>query len=114
MPLKVEDQISDCLTDDVGLLLRELHAIANWPAKKNQLFEHLMLVTKRERYFRFAGDHRDYHLVRKGQSCLYDIPLNQLGALRRFRGHRIRLICAGAWDQYAGRFFLAKLVKAKS
>jgi hypothetical protein len=36
--------------------------------------------------------------------------VNQRGALKKFRGQRVRLICEGAWNQYAGRHFLAKSV----
>jgi hypothetical protein len=110
MTLKVHDQIEDSLDDEVGLCLRKLHANQTWTAVKIKLFEQLMALTKRGRYFRFTGDYRDYHLERKGQSCMYEVPLDQRGALKKFRGKRIRLICEGAWDQYAGRFFLAKVV----
>jgi hypothetical protein len=111
MGLKVHDQIEDSLDDEVGLCLRKLHANQTWTAVKIELFEQLMTLTKRGRYLRFTGDYRDYHLERKGQSCLYDVPLDQRGTLKKFRGKRIRLICEGAWDQYAGRFFLAKVVR---
>lgn len=108
MELKVHDQIEDSIDDAVGLCIRKLHANPTWTTEKTQLFEQLMALTKRERYMRFTGD---YHLERKGQSCLYDVPLDQRGALKNFRGKRIRLICEGTWDQYAGRFFLAKVVR---
>ena len=114
MGLKVHDQIDDSIDDEVSLCLRKLHANPTWTAEKIQLFKQLMALTKRERYMRFTGDYRDYHLERKGQSCLYDVPLDQRGALKKFRGKRIRLICEGAWDQYAGRFFLAKAVRAET
>jgi hypothetical protein len=111
MGLKVHDQIDDSIYDEVGLCLRELHANPTWTAEKIQMFEQLMALMKRERYMRFTGDFCDYHLKRKGQSCLYDVHLGQRGALKKFRGKRVRLICEGAWDQYAGRFFLAKAVR---
>lgn len=114
MGLELIDQIEDSLEDEIGPCLRRLHATPTWTTVKSQLFEQLMCLTKRERYMRFTGDFRDYHLERKGQSCLYDVPLGQRGALKKFRGKRIRLICEGAWDQYAGRFFLAKVVRVDS
>ncbi len=114
MALKVEGQIADTLEDQVGLCLREFHSIKTWTADKTRLFEMLIRLANQERYFSFKGDFRDYHLERKGQSCLYDVPENQRGALLQFRGRRIRLICEGAWDQYAGRFFLAKPVQQDS
>jgi hypothetical protein len=113
MGLKLIDQIEDSLEDEIGLCLRRLHATPTWTTVKSELFEQLMGLAKRERYMRFTGDFRDYHLERKGQSCLYDVPLGQRGALKKFRGKRIRLICAGAWDQYAGRFFLAKTIRVE-
>jgi len=111
MGLNVHDQIADSIDDEVGLCLRKLHANPTWTTEKTQLFEQLMARTKRERYMRFTGDYRDYHLERYGQSCLYEVTLDQRGALKKFRGKRIRLICEGAWDQYAGRCFLAKVVR---
>lgn len=111
MPFHLENQIEDNLNDEVGLSLRNLHLNRTWTAEKNRLFVQLEDLTKREKYLMFTGDYRDYHLERKGQSCIYDVPLSQRGALKIFRGKHIRLICGGSWDQYAGRFFLAKPVK---
>lgn len=114
MALQAQNQITDSLDDDVGKCLRRLHAIPTWTAEKVSEFEELQRLCKRQRYVRFTGDYRDYHLERKGQSCLYDVPLNQRGALEKFRGRRVRLICEGAWDQYAGRHFLAKSVRLQA
>lgn len=58
----------------------------------------------------FSGDSRDYLLERKGTSCLFDVPLHSRGALKWFAGQRVRLICAGAWDQYSGRYYLVNVV----
>ncbi len=110
MAFQAQDRITDSLDDDVGRCLQRLHAIPTWTAEKLSEFEELMRISKRQRYLRFTGDYRDYHLERKGQSCLYDVPVNQRGALEKFRGHRVRLICEGAWNQYAGRHFLAMKV----
>lgn len=110
MALQLQNQISDELDDDVGRCLRRLHALSTWTTEKFSLFEKLIQLCKRERYFRFTGDYRDYHLERKGQSCLYDVPFNQRGALEKCRGRRVRLICEGAWNQYGGRYFLVKQV----
>ena len=110
MALRAQNQIADSLDDDVGRCLQQLHAVPTWTAEKVSYFEELMRLCKRQRYLRFTGDFRDYHLERKGQSCLYDVPLNQRGALQKFQGKRVRLICEGAWNPYAGRFFLAKKV----
>jgi hypothetical protein len=111
MSLWPEQQIPDSLDDEVGKCLQRFHAIRTWTSAKAELFKQLERLTSKERYLRFSGDFRDYHLERKGQSCLYDVPHTQRGALSKFRGSRIRLICAGAWDQYSGRVFLAKVVR---
>ena len=114
MAFKVHNQITDSLEDDVAKCLKRLHAIPTWTAEKVAEFEDLQRICRRYRYLRFTGDYRDYHVERKGQSCLYDVPLNQRGALEKFRGKRIRLICEGAWNQYAGRHFLAKPVGSQA
>ena len=110
MTLSHNLQIPDDIHDDVGILLRELHAIPTWTAVKHALYSQFEELVTRKSYVAFTGDCRDYHLERKGQSCLYDVPVNQRGALEKFRGHRVRLICEGAWNQYAGRHFLAKKI----
>ena len=110
LAFRAQDQITDSLEDDVGKCLQRLHSIPTWTAGKKSVFEELLRLCKQQRYLRFTGDFRDYHLERKGQSCLYDVPANQRGALEKFRGMRIRLICEGAWNQYAGRYFLVKLI----
>jgi hypothetical protein len=110
MALRFENQITDDLSDDVGRCLQTLHAHPTWTAAKVAAFKDLEELTARKGYLRFTGDFRSYHLERKGESCLYDIPMTQRGALQPFRGQRVRLICAGGWDPYAGRYFLVKAV----
>jgi hypothetical protein len=112
MAFHLENQIEDNLDDEVGRCLRNLHLNRTWTAEKKRLFAQLEVLTKRERYLLFTGDYRDYHLERKGQSCIYAVPLSQRGALKIYRGKHVRLICVGSWDQYAGRFFQAKPVKS--
>jgi hypothetical protein len=110
MAFQTQDRITDSLDDDVGRCLQRLHEIPTWTDEKVSKFEELIQLCNKQRYLRFTGDYRDYHLERKGQSCLYDVPLNQRGALEKFRGKRARLICEGAWNQYAGRHFLVRQV----
>jgi hypothetical protein len=111
MGLNAENQIEDLIEDEVGLCLRELHTHKTWTTEKIQLFNQLMQLTTKNGYVRFKGDFRDYHLERKGQSCIYVIPENQRGALKTFRGKRVRLICELATDRYAGKFFLVNSVQ---
>ena len=45
--------------------------------------------------------------------CLQEmqsVPLNQKGALKRFAGKRIRLVCGGKSNRYSGRYYYAKPV----
>ena len=114
MGLKVEDQVEDLFQDEVGRCLRELHRHRTWTSEKLRLYDELMRLVQTNGYLSFKGDFRDYHLERKAQSCIYVVPQDQRGALQRFKGNRIRLICAGATDRYAGRVFLANTVAEDS
>jgi hypothetical protein len=110
MVLKLEQQLPDDLDDEIGKRLREIRSIPTWTKRKFELFDEFQRTAKQEGYVLFAADARDYFLFRNGRSCLFDIPLNQRGALRKFAGKRIRLICSGKSDQYSGRYFFANLV----
>ncbi len=110
MVFQAQDRITDSLNDQIGRCLRRVHAIPTWTTVKVSEFEELIRLCEQERYLRFRGDYRDYHLERKGQSCLLDVPENQRGALKIFRGKRVRLICEGSWNRYGGRQFLAKQI----
>ena len=68
-------------------------AIPTWTAVKHALYSQFEELVTRKSYVAFTGDCRIYHLERKGQSCLYDVPLNQRGALSKFAGKRVRLVC---------------------
>lgn len=110
MALRRHLQIPDDLPDEAGRLLRQLYAIPAWTAEKHALYAAFERLAKRERYLAFSGDCRDYHLERKGQHCLYDIPFDQRGALRHLAGKRVRLVCGGAFNPYSDRFYFAKKV----
>lgn len=110
MALSHDKQIPDDIYDDVGILLRELVAIPTWTAVKHALYSQFEELVTRKSYLAFTGDCRDYHLERKGQSCLYDVPLNQRGALAKFAGKRVRLVCGGSYNPYSDRFYFAKQV----
>ena len=108
MALWREEQLDDDLADSVGLCLRELHSMPTWTAKKFQQFARLVDLLATEGYLQFQGDYRDYRLDRKGQHCLYVVPLDQRGALQPLAGRRIRLICGDATNPYSGRIFYVK------
>jgi len=110
MALLIENQIEDNLTDEVGKCLKEFSKIKTWTKKKIELFDAFEDMVRREKYLCFRGDFRDYHLPRKGQHCLYDVPLNQRGSLKVYAGKKIRLVCGGKWNLREGRIFYAKRI----
>jgi hypothetical protein len=114
LSLTYSQKITDDIDDEIGRRLRALGLIRTWNGEKMRLFSEVDELAKQERYLRFTGDFRDYHIEHKGSCCLYDIPPTQRGALQIYRGKRVRLICAGKTDARAGRLFFAKAVKASS
>ena len=110
MTLHLDNQIPDTINDEIGICLRQLHAIPQWTKEKVKIFLKFETLANRENYMSFFADRRDYHLQRKGQSCLYDVPLDQRGALKRFSGMRIRLVCGGSLNPYSDRIYFAKNV----
>ena len=111
MAIKQENKFHDLLDDEVGLCLREMMSFPTWVKAKFELFERFRRLAKKERYFLFTADVRDYKVSGSGVSCLYQVPSNQRGALRRFRGKYIRLVCGGKSNRCSGRFYYAKPVK---
>ena len=103
-PLVIPDELDDTL----GGWLRKLNTMPTWNKAKISLYGEIEAEAKKQKYLFFKGDSRRYHIQRKGDHGLCDVPMNKRGALAAFRGKRIRLICAGGWDQYSGRYFLAK------
>jgi hypothetical protein len=103
--LKVEDKLQDNVDDDVRSVLLTLNTRPTWDGERLALFEHLKHLLGEHEYKSFKSDGRRYHLYRKGQACLYDVPANQQGFLKTFRSKRIRLVCLGAWDSYSGRMY---------
>jgi hypothetical protein len=67
-------------------------------------FKELSRLCKRHRDLRFTGDYRDYHLERMGQSCLYNVLVNQRGAIEKnswdaclpYMLMRVELVCRTA------------------
>ncbi len=110
MAVKLEQQIPDNLTDEVGLCLREMRLVPTWTAQKFQRLAKFKQLARRKRYVLFTADVRDYLLYGSGNSYILDVPLNQKGALKRFAGKRIRLVCGGNPNRFRGRFYYAKLV----
>jgi hypothetical protein len=110
MPLDPDRKLPDEIPDAAGMLLRSLNRIPTWTGKKFELFAEFERLAKRERYLKFKADRRDYHLERKGDHCLYDVPIDRRGALKRLAGQRIRLVCGGSLNPYSDRIFFAKKI----
>ncbi len=103
--LKIEDQKLDCYDDELANSIAQLSKLETWDAEAKRLFAQIERLCQTNKFIYFTGDYRDYHLTRKGQSAIYDVPMNQRGILDRFRGKRVRIVCMGGWDSYAGRWF---------
>lgn len=103
-PIVIRDDLEDVLGD----LLRRLNTMPTWTKEKIDLYGEVETEAKAQKYKFFRGDCRRYHIQRKGDHGLFDVPIGKRGALAPFQGKRIRLICAGSWDQYSGRFYFAK------
>ena len=108
--LRIKDQIADNLYDEISGIVLTMAAKKTWDASCADMFEKLEKILSKKKCKKFVDDFRTYHLTRKGQSCLYDIPANQLGFLKPYRGKRVRLVCRGAWDQYGRRYYSVAVV----
>lgn len=95
----VNDKIVDPRTDDIGLLLNKILEIPTYTKVKRQLHKNLIEILEKRGYLSFVGHSSRYHLSRIGESCLYNVPLNRRGYLKKFRGKQIRLVCV-----HSGRF----------
>lgn len=113
MAFTVEQQFPDTLADEVGLCLQEMRSVPTWTARKYELFAKFQQLAKQKRYLLFTADVRDYLLYGSCNSCFLDVPLNQRGALKKFAGQRIRLVCGGKSDRYTGRYYFAKKITQK-
>ena len=108
--LRIKDQIADNLYDEISGIVLTMAGKKTWGASCAYMFEKLEKILTKKKYKKFVGDIRTYHLTRKGQSCLYDTPANQLGFLKPYRGKRVRLVCRGAWDQHGRRCYSVAVV----
>ena len=108
--LRIENQLTDNLYDEISGIVLTMAAKKTWNANCAVLFERLDKILLKKKYKIFSGDCRTYHLTRKGQSCLYDVPSNQLGYLNPYRNQRVRLVCLGGWNAYSDRFYSVAVV----
>lgn len=103
----------DNLADEVGVVLRELRSLPTWTAHKYQVFAQFERLAHQNGYLKFTADMRDYRLSGSGNSCLYQVPLNQKGALGVYAGKFIRVVCGGRTNRYSGRVYYAKPVSRR-
>lgn len=103
-------KLTDNLKDEISFAIHQFNSIKTWDKQKKDIYDSIEKMLESQKYIRFTGDSRHYHLYRKGESCLYDVPATQQGALKAFRNKRVRLVCAGAWNAFSGRFYYAKEV----
>lgn len=109
-----KNKLPDTFADKIGELLMQLSSMPTWTQEKRELFSQIERLTERAKYKSFTGDCRDYHIQRKGESCLYRVAEEQRGALSEFAGKLVRLICCGGWDSYSGRRYLVATVKEQN
>jgi hypothetical protein len=114
MALDSTYRFPDNLSDEIGALLREMRSLPTWTAQKYEVFAEFESLARKKGYLRFTADVRDYRLSGSGNSCLYQVPLNQRGALSQFAGKFIRVVCGGRTNRYSGRVYYAKPVSKRS
>ena len=110
MPFQVKDQLPDNSNDEVGRLLRKAKAISASTKEKQDTLAQCFQLAQSRGYTKFTGDFRDYLIEHKGAHCLYMVPSGQRGALSKFIGQKVRLICMGKSDGRAGRYYLVGCV----
>jgi len=75
----------DNLDDEIGRVLRDLRSIPTWTARKFEIYAEFASLARKKGYLHFTADVRDYRLSGSGNSCLYQVPFNQRGALSAVR-----------------------------
>ena len=85
--------LDDDLADDISVILSAIASEASWTKKKAQLKAELLDLLADRKYISFTGCPHRYGISRVGESYLLDVPLYQQGALKPFRGKRVRLVC---------------------
>lgn len=98
-------------------LLCQLNAISTWTGQRLKILEEIKRIIEADGYLVFSGDFRTYGLQTKGSWRFLKVPSTQRGALSKFRGKMVRLICisyVSKWSGYAGRIFAAKAVNEGS
>lgn len=113
MALLLKFQSDDHLSDEVGVLLREVNNIPTWTKKKHVLYSRILKLIRIQKYLFFSANTRTYGLSKSGERMLYDVPLGQQGSLSMFSGKRVRIICLGGGGGYGARKYCAKAISKK-
>jgi hypothetical protein len=85
--------LDDDLADDISVILSAMASEASWTKRKAQLKAELVGLLADRKYISFTGCPHRYGISRVGESYLLDVPLYQQGALKPFRGKRVRFVC---------------------
>ena len=74
--------------DNVAQVLASISREPVWNNNKKKLLQQLRELILKDNYLIFHSDFRVYKLQNKGTFGTYAIPLNQRGALEKFRGKK--------------------------
>ena len=89
-------KIIDDIQDEITILLAALNNRTTWTQRCKDELENLKKALLKKKYKSFLGHPSRYHLSAIGESCLYDVPLDRRGELRKFRGMRVRIVCVSS------------------
>ncbi len=89
----VEQTVDDDYQDDIGKILKEVISIPTWTKMKKQLMDEALLLMAKK-YISFEASYGYYFMSSVGDSYLYNVPMNKTGHLKKFRGQKIRIVCA--------------------
>jgi hypothetical protein len=97
----LEDKHPDPLDGELGALIKQLNDRIAWGHREQELRARLVRRMEVLGYVHLVGHPSRYHLTLVGESCLYDVPANRRGALKVFRGRRVRVVCirSGRYDR---------------
>ena len=101
-------KIPDSYGDQLGKLLEKFAEISTWSQEKHHLFASILKLSETENYYSFSADGNLIGLTALGTSCLLDIPQNQKGNLKIFKGERVRVICISK-NRYSRYNYAAKV-----
>lgn len=96
-----ENMLEDNLNDSIGRLIRNLNNRTTWTKRCADIQKQLIDELKKEKYISFRGHPSRYHLFRIGDSCVFEVPKNRQGHLKKFRGEKVRIVCvdSGTFDR---------------